>query len=42
MKNVLFIYFLLLSTLCYSQVEDSGKYTMTEDSFLVLMDKKKQ
>jgi len=40
MKQVLFIYCFLLSTLSYGQVADSGKYTITADSFLVMMDKK--
>lgn len=40
MKQVLFIYCFLLSTLSYGQIPDSGKYTITADSFLVMMNKK--
>lgn len=40
MKEVLVVYFILMTTLCYSQNTASGKNTMTADSFLILMDKK--
>lgn len=40
MEQALFIYCFLLSTLSYSQIPDSGKYSMSADSFLLAMDRK--
>ena len=40
MKEVLLAYFILTAALSYCQNTDTGKNTMTADSFLVLMEKK--
>lgn len=40
MKLLMVVCFILMATLCYCQNTDTGKNTITADSFLVLMEKK--